>query len=112
MNNVLQFEGDIRMSIIGGLGALTPVNPDASDPFGNMPVEANAAVFTYEAGDQRQVLSKRRDRFNQAIYSEQDPGQSGINLTLVAVPSAMLARVFYGEAAEVEVTAGAVTDQA
>ena len=111
MNNVLQFEGDIRMSILSALGALTPVNPDATDPHGNVPVEASASVFTYEAGDERSVTSKRRDRFNQTVWAESDPGQSSLSLTLVAIPPALLARVFYGEGAEVAVTAGAVTDE-
>lgn len=111
MNNVLQFEGDIRMSIIAAMGVLVPVNPDPADPFGNIPVEASANVFTYEAGDERRVQSKRRDRFNQVLYSEQDPGVSNISVTLVAIPPPLLARVFYGEAAEVSVTAGVVTEE-
>lgn len=111
MNNVLQFEGDIRMSILSALGALTPVNPDPTDPHGNVPVEASASVFTYEAGDERTVLSKRRGAYNQVRWSESDPGQSNLSLTLVAIPPALLARVFYGEAAEVAVTAGTVTDE-
>ena len=111
MNNVLQFEGDIRMSIIAALGGLVPVNPDPTDPFGNIPVEASANVFTYEAGDERRVQSKRRDRFNQVLYSEQDPGISNLSLTLVAIPPPLLARVFYGEGAEVSVTAGEVEEE-
>lgn len=110
-NNVLQFEGDIRMSIIGALGALTPVNPDPLDPFGNIPVEASASIMSYEAGDERSVESKRRDRYKLKIWAETDPGTSNLSLTLVAIPPPLLARVFYGEAAEISVVAGAVTDE-
>jgi hypothetical protein len=109
-NKVLQFEGDIRMSLIDpATSALTPVLADAADIYGNIPIEASASVFGYEAGDQVTVLSKRRDRYNQAIYSEQQPGQSTLSLTLVAVPPAILASVFYGAAADVTVTGAALT---
>jgi hypothetical protein len=109
-NKVLQFEGDIRMWLIDpATSALTPVVADAADIYGNIPIEASASVFGYEAGDEVTVLSKRRDRYNQAIYSEQQPGQSTLSLTLVAVPPAILASVFYGAAADVTVTGAAVT---
>ena len=109
-NKVLQFEGDIRVSQLDTTtGALTPVNPDATDPFGNTPVEASASVFSYTAGDERTVKSKRRDRYNQTIYSDQDPGESTLSLTLVAVPGAILARMYYGDAANTSVSAGSVT---
>lgn len=111
MNNVLQFEGDLRLSIIGALGALTPVNPDPTDRLGNFPIEASASVFTYEEGDERTVVTKRREVYNQSLYSEKDPGTSNLSVTMVAVPPALMARVFYGEAAEVAVTAGAVVDE-
>lgn len=112
MNQVLQFEGDLRMSIITALGALVAVNPDDADPFGNFPVEASAAIFGYEKGEVRQVLTKRRGVYNQAIYSDEDPGQSNISITLVAVPGALIARAFYGEGAESSVTGAAVVDEA
>jgi hypothetical protein len=111
-NKVLQFEGDIRMWLIDpATSALTPVVADAADIYGNIPIEASASVFGYEAGEQVNVLSKRRDRYNQAIYSEQQPGQSTLSLTLVAVPPAILASVFYGAAADVTVTGAAVEDE-
>ena len=110
LNKVLQFEGDIRMWLIDpATSALTPVVADAADIYGNIPIEASASVFGYEAGEQVNVLSKRRDRYNQAIYSEQQPGQSTLSLTLVAVPPAILASVFYGAAADITVTGTALT---
>lgn len=112
LNKVLQFEGDIRMWLIDpATSALSPVVADAADIYGNIPIEASASVFGYEAGEQVNVLSKRRDRYNQAIFSEQQPGQSTLSLTLVAVPPAILASVFYGAAADVSVTGAAVTDE-
>ena len=109
-NKVLQFEGNIRMwEINPATSALTPVLADAVDVYGNIPIEANAAVFGYEAGEQVNVLSKGRDRYNQAIYSEQQPGQSTFSATLVAVPPAIIASVYYGAAADVTVTGAALT---
>lgn len=111
-NRVLKFEGDLRLwSIPPGGGANVPILDDPLDIFGNIPIEASASIFGYEAGEEISVVSKRRDRYNQTIYSEQEPGQSNLSLTLVAVPPAILARVFYGEAAEVTVTGAAVEDE-
>jgi hypothetical protein len=112
-NAVLKFEGDIRAWLLNpSNGAKTPVVDDALDIYGNIPLEANASVFSYEAGEEVTVLSKRRDRYNQAIFAEQEPGLSSLSLTLVAVPPAVLARVFYGEAATIDVTGAAVTNEA
>lgn len=111
-NQVLKFEGDIRAYFIDpGTGARTPVIPDASDIFGNMPLEASAQVFSYEAGDEVKVVSKRVNRYNQTLYSETEPGTTSMSLTLVAVPPALLARVFYGSAAEVSITGAAVSNE-
>ena len=111
-NKVLQFEGDLRLwDINTSTSALTPVLADTSDIYGNIPIEASGTVFGYEAGDLVEVKSKRRDRYNQTIHSEQQPGTPSISLTLVAVPAALMARVFYGEAAEVNVTGSTVTDE-
>lgn len=112
-NQVLKFEGDIRAFLIDpATGAHTPVIPDGNDIFGNIPLEASAQVFAYEAGDEVKVVSKRRDRYNQTIYSETEPGTTSMTLTLVAVPPALLARVFYGTSAEVSITGAAVVDEA
>ena len=111
-NKILQFEGDIRMfSIHPTTGVETPVLPSDTDAFGNTPVEASASVFQYEAGELLEVKSKRRNRYNQIIHSEQQPGTSTLSLTLVAIPPPLLARVFYGEAAETSVTGDSVVDE-
>lgn len=111
-NLVLKFEGDIRAFLLNpSTGVRTPVIPDDEDIYGNIPLEASASVFGYEAGEEVSVRSKRLNRYNQVIYGEQEPGTSSLSLTLVAVPPAILARVFYGEAAEVNVTGAAVTDE-
>lgn len=112
-NKVLQFEGDIRMfSIHPTTGVETPVLADSTDMYGNTPVEASASVFQYEAGELIEVKSKRRNRYNQIIHSEQQPGTSNLSLTLVAIPPPLLARVFYGEAAETTVSGAAVVAEA
>ena len=99
-NQVLKFEGDIRAYLLNPTtGIRTPVIPDPLDIYGNIPLEASASIFSYEAGEEVNVISKRRDRYNQVIYAEQEPGTSSLSLTLVAVPPAIIARVFYGEAA-------------
>lgn len=111
-NLVLKFEGDIRAFLLNpSTGVRTPVISDPLDIYGNLPLEASASIFGYEAGDEVMVNSKRRDRYNQVIYSEQEPGTSSLSLTLVAVPPAILARVFYGTAADVNVTGAPVTDE-
>jgi hypothetical protein len=113
LNKILQFEGDMRFWTINpSTGARTPVLLDPTDIYGNVPVEANAAVFGYEAGEAVSVLSARRDRFGQAIYSETQPGQSLLNVTLPAVPPAIFAAIFYGESAEITVTGASVTAEA
>lgn len=112
-NKVVQFEGDIRLWLLNIVSSVrTAVNPDATDPHGNIPIEASAAIFQYEAGDERTVESKRRDRYKLKIYSDQDPGTSSISLTLVAIPGAILARLFYGDAAVTTVAEGSVTNEA
>lgn len=112
MSKVLQFEGDIRMWLLDpNTGTKTPVLADTDDAFGNTPIEANAAIFSYAAGDERTVKSKRRERFNQTIYSDQDPGESSLSLTLLELPGAILARIFYGEAADTDVTGSTVSSE-
>lgn len=112
-NQVLKFEGDIRMwSLDPTTMDRKPIIDDPADIYGNLPLEASASIFNYEAGEELTVVSKRRDRYNQVIYGEQEPGTSSISLTLVAVPAPLLARVFYGEAAEIAITGAAVADEA
>jgi len=109
-NKVMQFEGDIRLFQLDIVTAVkTAINPDPTDLYGNIPVEASGSIFSYTAGDERTVKSKRRQRYNAVIYSDQDPGVSSISLTLVAIPAAILARMFYGDAAITAVSAGTAT---
>lgn len=111
---VTKFGGDVRLWRKDGAGALTPLIPEPTDPTGNQPVEANALVFSREEGETVEVKSKRRGtRFNQPIFSEQEPGTTNMALTLLEVPPLILARVLYGQAAnEVSVVGGSVTDAA
>lgn len=109
MANVKQFEGDFRLWKKASNGDLTPVLPSDTDPQGNIPVEANAAVFSYAPGDEKKITSKRRDRYEQTIYSELLPGESSLSLTLLELPGAILARIFYGDQAETSVVSGTIT---
>lgn len=111
---VTKFGGDVRLWRKNANNTLTPVIPEAADASGNQPIEANALVFSREEGDTVEVKSKRRGtRFNQPIYSEQEPGTTNMALTLLEVPPLIFARVLYGQAAsQVDVSAGSVSDQA
>lgn len=112
---ITKFSGDIRLWQLNPLtGALIALIPNAADPTGNQPVEANAAIFSREEGEKIQVKSKRRgNRFGSVIYSEEEPGVASMSLTLLEVPPLILARVLYGTAATQEtVAAGTVTDAA
>lgn len=110
---VRQFAGDIRFWETQADGSHVAVIPEASDPTGNQPIEANALTFAYEAGDEVNVVSKRRGaRYNQPIHSEQQPGTTSVSATILELPPLMLARILYGEGSTAIVTAGSVTDQA
>lgn len=108
---VTKFGGDVRLWRKTALGALIPVILEANDPTGNQPIEANAMVFSREEGETIEIASKRRGtRYNQPIYSEQEPGTTSMALTLLEVPPLILGRVLFGEAAtEVTVAAGTAT---
>lgn len=111
-NKTRQYEGDFRLWILDPTnGTKTPVNPDATDPYGNTPVEASAAVPSYEAGDERTITSKRRDRYGLIIHRDEDPGVNNFQLTLVQAPALIVARMFQGAATVTSVAAGAVTDE-
>ena len=108
---VRQFAGDIRFWEHGTGGVRTPVIPEPTDPQGNQPVECNALSFSYEAGDEISVVSKRRDsRYNQPIYTDTLPGTTSVSATLLEIPPIILARILYGSAANATVSAGSVTD--
>lgn len=111
---VTKFAGNIRLWRINADGSRTPAIPSTTDSSGNQPVEANAAVLSSEAGDLVEIKSKQRgNRYNQPVFSEQEPGTSKLSLTLLEVPPMILARVLYGTAAnEVAVPAGSASAEA
>lgn len=109
---VRQFAGDFRMWEKAPNGALTPVIPDALDPSGNQPIETESMSFGYEAGDEVTINSKRRGaRYGQPIFVDTQPGSTSITMQLLEMPTPILARVLFGEAANQDITAGAVTDE-
>ena len=109
---VRKYSGDIRIWRIANDGSHVPVIPDATDPFGNQPIEANAQTFSYEEGDEVTIKSKRRGaRYNQPIYSEQEPGTTSLSLQLLEMPNTILARALFAEISDATVAAGAVTDE-
>lgn len=107
---VRKFAGDVRLWEFGANGARVPVIPEPLEPSGNQPIEANALVNSYEAGDEISVVSKRRDnRYNQPIFSETDPGTTNLSITFLEIPPLMFARVLYGEGTTTSVEAGSVS---
>ena len=110
---VRQFAGDIRIWEIADNGARVPVIPEAADPSGNQPIECNALSFSYEAGDEINVVSKRRDaRYNQPIHNDTQPGTTGISATLLELPPLILARMLFGAGSTAIVEAGSVSSEA
>lgn len=108
---VRQFAGDFRMWRKANDGTLTPVIPEALDTEKNQPIETNALTFSYEAGDEVTINSKRRgSRYNQPIYTDTAPGTTSVSLTLLETPTPILARVLFGAAAAADISTGTVTD--
>lgn len=109
---VRQFAGDIRFWQKGTDGALTPVIPEPADPDRNQPVETNSFAFSYEAGEDQNVISKRRDgRYNQPVYTDTLPGTTSVTATLLEIPPLILARMLYGEGTTATVSSGSATDE-
>jgi len=109
---VRQFAGDFRMWRKAQNGDLIPVIPESSDPFGNQPIETNLFQFGYEAGDEVVINSKRRGgRYNQPLHSDQLPGSTSLSIQLQELPTAILARILRGDAADAAVSAGTVTEE-
>ena len=100
---VLRHEGDFYLLRINDDGSETAVL--------DRPIECEAAIFTFESGEQRTVISKGRDRYNQAIYSEQDPGQAQLQLTLLEFPDDIKAVLFAGSLTTTTEVGAAVTDE-
>lgn len=91
-------------------GVLTAVIPEPTDPEKNQPIETNAVSFSYEVGDETTINSKRRGGlYNQPIYTDSLPGTTSVSITLLEVPTAILARVLYGSAADAAISTGSVT---
>src|SRR5690606_22591003 len=109
---VRQFAGDIRFWEKQPDSSLVAVIPEAADSTGNQPIETNALTFSYEAGAEVKVVSKRRDaRYNQPIHSETLPGTTGVSATLLELPPLILARILFGEGSTATIASGSVTDQ-
>lgn len=107
---VRQFAGDIRFWEKQNNGSLLPVIAEPADPSGNQPLEVNALTFGYEAGDEINVLSKRRDaRYNQPIHNETLPGTTTVTVTSLEIPPIILARMLFGESTSAVVAAGSVS---
>ncbi|MDC7806424.1 hypothetical protein PQS31_06245 [Luteimonas sp BLCC-B24] len=110
---VRQFAGDFRMWRLAPDRSLIPVIPEPTDPYGNQPIETNLFQFGYEPGDEVTINSKRRGgRYNQPIHSDQLPGATSLSIQLQELPTAILARILRGQAADAAVSAGTVTDEA
>jgi len=110
---VRKFAGDLRFYEHGAGANRIPVIPDSDDKFGNKPLEQSSLTFSYEAGDTTEVKSKRRDdRYGQIIHTDANPGTTGISVTALEVPPAILARMLYGSAVSSSVDAGTVSNQA
>jgi len=108
---VRQFAGDIRFWETQPNGSHTPVIPEANDPDGNQPIETNSLNFSYEAGDEIKVVSKRRGaRYNQPVYQDTQPGTTSVSAQLLELPPLILARILFGEGSTAIVAEGSVVD--
>jgi hypothetical protein len=109
---VRQYSGDIRMWRKAADGSLIAVIPEPADSQGNQPIEVNAKTFSYEAGDEIKVVSKRNGSlYNQPIYTDTLPGTTSLSLNLLEIPPAIMARILYGTASDTSVVEGSVTDE-
>ena len=107
---VRQFAGDIRFWEKQSNGSLIPVIPEPTDPAGNQPLELDTLTFGYEAGEEQNVVSKRRDaRYLQPIHAATLPGSTSVSVTALEIPPIILARMLFGEASGATVSAGSVT---
>lgn len=85
---ILRHEGDFFLERINDDNSYTPVL--------DRPIEAEAAIFQFEEGEARNVVSKGIGRYGQALYSEQDPGIPSLQLTLLEFPDDIKALLFAG----------------
>jgi len=108
---VRKYAGDLRFWQYGSGATRIPVIPEPADKFGCQPIEQNTLVFSYEAGDSTNVLSKRRDdRFRQIIHADSNPGITSLSATLLEVPPLILARMLYGNGTSGAVAGDSVVD--
>lgn len=100
---ILRHEVDAYLDRINDNGTYTPVL--------DRPIEAEAAIFQFEEGETRNVVSKGIGRYNQAIFSEQDPGIPSLQLTLLEFPDDIKALLFAGELTTTSEAGAAVTEE-
>ncbi|MGN6518765.1 MAG: hypothetical protein ACTHK2_04990 [Dokdonella sp.] len=106
-----QFAGDFRLWEGEFAGTKTPVIPEPTDAFGNQPIETDSLSFSYTAGDETTILSKRRGgRYNQPFVKDQLPGTTEVSVKLLETPTPILARMLFGEAANADIVTGSVSD--
>lgn len=110
---IRKFAGDLRFWEFGAGLARVAVIPEATDKFGNQPLEQNSLVFRYEAGDTTNITSKRRDdRYGQVLHSDVNPGITSVSIEAKEVPVPILARMLYGSGTTATVATGSVVDVA
>jgi len=110
MQKVRQFAGDFRLWAYDNSGDPSPVIPEPTDPFLNQPIETDSLSFSYTAGDETKILSKRRGGlYQQPIYDEKLPGTTEVTIKLLETPVPILARALYGTAANADISTGSAT---
>lgn len=100
---VLRHEGDFYMFRIN--------DDDSETPVLDRPIEAEAVVTQFEEGETRQIVSKGIGRYNQAIYSEQDPGVPSLQITLNEFPPDIKALLFAGTLTTTDEAGAAITNE-
>lgn len=101
---ILKHEMDVLLHRINSDGTETAVL--------DRPIEAEVVVLAFEEGEERTVVSKGRNRYNQALHSEKDPGQAALNLTLLEFPPDIKALLFAGELTITQEPGASIVDEA
>lgn len=110
--NIRKFGGDFRIYRKLANGTMVPCIPEPADPDGNQPIVTESFSFSYEAGEEVSVVNKGRGAdYGATVWSETDPGVASISVTFKEVPPALVARVMYGPASEINIADGSVTGQ-
>ena len=76
------------------------------------PIECDSFLSKREDGEEVTLKSKRRDIYNQTIYSETTPGNALLSMSFKDVPSNLFGLAFASEPEDLEYIAGTVTDEA